>query len=55
VWDPVLIVSQIVALQSVFYLSLGVWLVALNFLVGTSRSLDHIFKYQVFTSRQIIL
>lgn len=46
-WDPTLIISQIIALQSVYYLTLGVWLVALDFIVGTSRSLDHIFKYQV--------
>ncbi|KAL1115477.1 hypothetical protein AAG570_007507 [Ranatra chinensis] len=52
-WDPVLIISQIVAVQSVFYLALGLWLVALNFLVGTSRSLDHIFKYQEIQVRDV--
>ncbi|BES87515.1 Integral membrane protein S linking to the trans Golgi network [Nesidiocoris tenuis] len=53
-WDPILIVSQIVAVQSVFYLTLGVWLLALDFVVGTSRSLDHVFKYQEIHSRDSI-
>lgn len=52
-WDPTLIISQIIALQSVYYLTLGVWLVALDFIVGTSRSLDHIFKYQEIQVRDV--
>lgn len=46
-WDPILIISQIVALQSVYYVMLGLWVASMNLLVGTSRSLDHLFKYQV--------
>lgn len=46
-WDPLLIVSQIVALQTIFYVALGMWVAVMNLLVGTSRSLDHLFKYQV--------
>lgn len=48
-WDPILIIFQIIALQSVFYVTLGVWIAVMNLLVGTSRSLDHLFKYQVST------
>lgn len=46
-WDPLLIIAQIIALQSVYYVCLGLWLAAVNLLVGTSRSLEHIFRYQV--------
>ncbi|KAL0277480.1 UNVERIFIED_CONTAM: hypothetical protein PYX00_004742 [Menopon gallinae] len=45
-WDPILITSQIVALQAVFYFSLGGVLSIMDLLVGTSKSLDHLFKYQ---------
>ncbi|XP_014250158.1 protein SYS1 homolog isoform X2 [Cimex lectularius] len=45
-WDPLLIIGQIIAVQSVFYFTLGVWLVALDILSGSPRSLAHIFKYQ---------
>uniref|UniRef100_A0A0V0GAI9 Protein SYS1 homolog n=2 Tax=Triatominae TaxID=70999 RepID=A0A0V0GAI9_TRIDM len=51
VWDPILIISQIIAVQSIFYLTLGVWLITLDFIVGASRSLDHIFKYQEIHGR----
>jgi hypothetical protein len=46
-WDPLLIISQIIALQCVMYVGLGLWTVFLDLLVGSSRSLDHLFKYQV--------
>lgn len=46
-WDPLLIIAQIIALQSVYYVCLGLWLAAVNLLAGTSRSLEHIFRYQV--------
>lgn len=46
-WDPFLIISQIIALQAVFYLGLGAVLAMMSSLEGSSRSLDHLFKYQV--------
>nr|CAG4645868.1 EOG090X0FH3 [Lynceus sp. MCZ IZ 141354] len=46
VWDPVLIVSQIAALQCVMYLSLGFWTVVLHLITGQHLSLDYFFKYQ---------
>lgn len=49
-WDPLLIVSQIVALQAVFYFGLGAVLALMSTLEGSSRSLDHLFKYQVAVS-----
>jgi hypothetical protein len=46
-WDPLLIISQIIALQCVMYVGLGLWTFFMDLLVGSSRSLDHLFKYQV--------
>ena len=47
VWDPWMIISQIVTLQCIFYVSLGLWVFTFDLCVGTPRSLDQIFKYQV--------
>nr|CAD7399116.1 unnamed protein product [Timema cristinae] len=46
-WDPFLIISQIVAMQCVMYFGLGLWMFLLDLFAGSSRSLDHLFKYQV--------
>lgn len=47
IWDPVLIVSQIVLMQCIYYSFLGLWLAGVDSLVQTSRSLDQIFSYEV--------
>ena len=47
VWDPWMIISQIATLQSIFYVSLGIWICLLDLVAGTPRSLDQVFKYQV--------
>lgn len=52
-WDPLLIVSQIVAMQCVMYVGLGVWMVIMDTLIGSSRSLDHLFKYQEIHVRDV--
>ncbi|GLH01864.1 Protein SYS1 homolog [Gryllus bimaculatus] len=52
-WDPLLIVSQIVAMQCVMYVGLGLWMVVMDTLVGSSRSLDHLFKYQEIHVRDV--
>ncbi|RZB89848.1 SYS1 domain containing protein [Asbolus verrucosus] len=44
-WDPWLIISQIVSVQCIMYVSLGLILALLGTLVGDTRSLDHIFEY----------
>ncbi|KAJ3649293.1 hypothetical protein Zmor_021045 [Zophobas morio] len=44
-WDPWLIISQIVSVQCILYVSLGLILALLGTLVGDTRSLDHIFEY----------
>jgi len=46
-WDPLLIISQIIAVQSIFYLSLGLLLVLLNFAVERHISLSQLFDVNV--------
>lgn len=47
IWDPVLIVSQIVLMQCIYYSFLGLWLAGVDSLVQSNRSLDQIFSYDV--------
>lgn len=47
IWDPVLIVCQIVLMQCIYYSFLGLWLAGVDSLVQTNRSLDQIFSYEV--------
>ena len=51
-WDPFLILSQMSALQCIYYVSLGLWIFFFDVLSGDSRSLDHIFKYQTLLASQ---
>jgi len=41
-----MIISQILTLQAVFYVSLGLWITLFDVISGSSKSLDQIFKYQ---------
>lgn len=47
VWDPLLILSQIVLMQTVYYGSLGLWLALVDGLVRSSPSLDQMFDAEV--------
>ncbi|XP_063456944.1 protein SYS1 homolog isoform X3 [Pan paniscus] len=47
VWDPVLILSQIVLMQTVYYGSLGLWLALVDGLVRSSPSLDQMFDAEI--------
>lgn len=47
IWDPWLLISQILAMQSIFYASIGFWLMIYSLLTGTSLSLEPIFNYDV--------
>ena len=47
VWDPFMIIAQMATLQSLYYVSLGVWIFIFDTVQGSPRSLDQIFKYQV--------
>ncbi|KAM7237651.1 hypothetical protein CapIbe_011895, partial [Capra ibex] len=47
VWDPLLILSQIVLMQTVYYGSLGLWLALVDGLVHSSPSLDQVFDAEI--------
>lgn len=47
VFDPLLVVCQIIAMQCFFYVSLGFWLVLANLLAGLTHSVDQFFDYHV--------
>ncbi|XP_067052235.1 protein SYS1 homolog [Acropora muricata] len=44
VWDPCLIISQIVAVQCIFYLFLAFWVLLVDLWTGSMRSLDQFFR-----------
>ena len=46
-WDPILIVSQILTVQTMFYTSLGILIYVADCLTDYSPSLTHMFSYQV--------
>ena len=46
-WDPALIIAQIVTMQCVFYVGLGLCIALVDFIAGVHRSLDQIFIFQV--------
>lgn len=49
VWDPFLIICQIFTMQSVFYLSLGVFLVVFGWLGNVLISLDQFLSFEEIT------
>ncbi len=46
-WDPLLIISQIIAVQTLYYLGIGFWILLITFAVDRAPSLDYIFSYDV--------
>ena len=50
IFDPILIASQIVALQSCFYVTMGLWLVLADLIAGIELSVDQLFDYRVSTT-----
>jgi len=52
VWDPCLIISQIVAVQSVFYLTLGSWIATMDYIGGWNNTLDKVFGYESLQVKQ---
>lgn len=54
IWDPVLILSQILLMQCIYYSFLGLWLAGVDSLIQTSRSLDQIFNYEVSSNFLIL-
>ncbi|XP_058806322.1 protein SYS1 homolog [Phymastichus coffea] len=45
-WDPILIISQIIAVQCIMYFILGVWIMMIAEFLGTTKSLDYAFQYK---------
>lgn len=56
-WDPLIIISQIVAMQSILYVSLGIIMFLMDLLAGANHTLDHIFQYHVCkcTSEHVLI
>lgn len=46
-WDPWLIIFQIISVQCILYVTLGITITLLGTLIGDTRTLDHIFEYHV--------
>ncbi|XP_002742438.1 protein SYS1 homolog isoform X2 [Saccoglossus kowalevskii] len=46
IWDPGLIIAQMLALQSIYYFFLGLWLVLVDCISQASRSVDQMFSYE---------
>jgi len=51
-WDPVLIIAQIITMQCLFYVGLGSCVAVIDFILGSGRSLSHLFVYQVNSTSQ---
>ncbi|XP_015789010.1 protein SYS1 homolog [Tetranychus urticae] len=49
VWDPILITSQILTIQALFYTSLAILIYVVDCIYVESPSLTHIFTYQIMT------
>ncbi|XP_014221221.1 protein SYS1 homolog [Trichogramma pretiosum] len=45
-WDPILIVAQIIAVQCLIYFILGIMIIMIATLLGTTKSLDYAFQYK---------
>merc|ERR550525_1726925 len=48
-----MIIAQIATLQSLYYVSLGLWIFVFDIIQGSPRSLDQIFMYQNLLATQI--
>ncbi len=46
-WDPWLIISQIIAVQTIYYFGLGVWVFLITLTVNRVPTLDYLFSYEV--------
>lgn len=47
VWDPALIIAQIVTMLAIYYVSLGAWIFVVDYIARTTPSLEHIFSFDV--------
>nr|CAG4635775.1 EOG090X0FH3 [Artemia franciscana] len=54
VWDPALIISQIVAIQCIMYFFTGLLILLMHFLVGAHLSLDCVYKIEELNLKGVI-
>ena len=53
VWDPLLIVSQIIAVQFTFYLCLGAWIFSIDKLSGRFVAINQVFDGKVVSLHRV--
>ncbi|KAJ6635501.1 Protein SYS1 like [Pseudolycoriella hygida] len=44
-WDPIILISQIIAMQCLLYVSLGFLMFLMDEIGGANHTLDHLFQY----------
>ncbi|CAJ0626469.1 12630_t:CDS:2 [Entrophospora sp. SA101] len=54
VWDPILIVSQIIALQTLYYTSISTIALFTLLISGNDITLDHLFDYREFRTDTVL-
>jgi hypothetical protein len=54
-WDPRLIISQIIAVQTLYYFGLGFWVFFITFAINQVPTLDYIFSYDVRLNKKFSL
>lgn len=53
-WDPLLLCAQIVAIQSILYVSLGFIIGVMDVFVDANHTLDHLFQYHVSANKHSV-
>ncbi|KAF0506717.1 integral membrane protein [Gigaspora margarita] len=54
VWDPILIISQIIALQALYYTSISIITLFTLLLTGKDITLDHLLDYREFRADTVL-
>ncbi|ESN91662.1 hypothetical protein HELRODRAFT_70208 [Helobdella robusta] len=53
-WDPILIISQIITMQCIFYFGFGFCTLFVDLVTGSLHSLDQMFSYQAVSNQSFI-
>jgi hypothetical protein len=54
-WDPWLILSQIIAVQTIYYFGLGFWVFFITLTLSRVPTLDYLFSYEVKSKKKFSL
>lgn len=54
-WDPIILISQIIAMQCLLYVSLGLLMFLMDEIGGANHTLDHLFQYHVSASNEFFI